>query len=428
MISLSALLSYIDTPMTAVFLMVSIFLSCFTKFPQLRKFKKFLQILTSKQASVSHKHTVTPLQALFTAMSTSLGMGSIAGPPLAIAVGGPGALFWLVVYAFFGSASKYAEVVFAVKFRQKAPDGTIIGGPTSYLWQVHRYLAYWYGGLTLILFAGWSGLQAKTLAEVYSTLGVPDYITGLTTATLVFFMLLGGAKRIGEFSSKLVPIMCITYLFASLFILFQDISLLREMITLVFKHAFSTTAATGGFLGATVMGALRQGIFKGVFVTEAGMGTAAIPHAMSDTKYPVNQGILAMYSVAIDTFFCLISGFVTLVTGVWTSGVISNTLIFEAFKIGLPTIGPFILIFSLTLFITGTAIGNSFNGSKNFAFLTNNRGIVGYYGFVAMLTLTGAIAYTPTLWNIMELLLPVTALPNLIGITILTIRYRKELI
>lgn len=428
MICLSTIIEYIDAPMALVFLTSSIFLSILTKFPQLRNLKNFFKIITSKQATVSHKNTVTPLQALFTAMSTSLGMGSIAGPPLAIAIGGPGALFWLVVYAFFGSVSKYAEVFFAIKFRQKAEDGTIIGGPTAYLWQINKFLAYWYGALTLILFAGWSGLQAKTLAEVYATFGMPDYVTGLCMASLVFFMLLGGAKRIGEFSSKLVPVMCITYLIASIIILTHDITILGQAFKAIFTQAFSTTAATGGFVGATVMTALRQGIFKGVFVTEAGMGTAAIPHSMADTNNPKNQSILAMYSVAIDTFFCLISGFVTLVTGVWMSGKISNALIFDAFKVGLPTVGPFILIFSLTLFVLGTAIGNSFNGSKSFAFLTNNKGILYYYGFVAMLIMTGAVAYTPTLWAVMELILPLTALPNLIGITILAIKYRKELI
>jgi AGCS family alanine or glycine:cation symporter len=361
-------------------------------------------------------------------MSTSLGMGSIAGPPVAIAIGGPGALFWLVVYAFFGCVAKYTEVVLAVKFRQTAPDGTIIGGPTSYLWQVHHYLAYWYGALTLVLFAGWSGLQSKTLAEIYLTLGIPEYITGIGAAILAFFMLMGGAKRIGEFSSKLVPFMCITYLCSSLIILLQDLALLQEMISLVFTKAFSATAATGGFVGASTFTALRHGIFKGVFVTEAGMGTAAIPHAQTDSKIAKNQGILAMYSVAIDTFFCLISGFVTLVTGVWTSGVISNALIFEAFKIGLPAVGSYMLIFSLTLFIVGTLIGNGFNGSKNFAFLTNNRWITWYYVFVAILIMFGAVAYTPTLWAMMEILLPLAALPNLLGITILALRHRKELL
>lgn len=428
MISLSTIIDYIDAPMTLVFLFSSVFLSILTKFPQLRNFKKFFKIITSKQAQVSHKNTVTPLQALFTAMSTSLGMGSIAGPPLAIVIGGPGALFWLVIYAFFGSVSKYTEVFFAIKFRQKTKDGTIIGGPTAYLWQINKFLSYWYGAFTLVLFAGWSGLQAKTLAEVYATFGIADYITGLGMASLVFFMLLGGAKRIGEFSSKLVPIMCITYLLASIFILTKDMSVLYHSFTSIFTQAFSYTAATGGFVGATFMSAVRQGIFKGVFVTEAGMGTAAIPHSMADTHNPKNQSILAMYSVAIDTFFCLISGFVTLVTGVWTSGKISNALIFEAFKIGLPTVGPFILIFSLTLFVLGTAIGNSFNGSKSFAFLTQNKGILYYYGFVALLIMTGAVAHTPTLWDIMEILLPITAIPNLIGIIILATKYRKELI
>jgi len=265
------------------------------------------------------------------------------------------------------------------------------------------------------------------LAETYNRLGVSEYLTGVVIASFVFYMLIGGAKRIGKFSEKLVPFMCATYLCASLIILLQDIPLLGEMFMLVLNSAFTPTAATGGFIGATALMGMRQGVFKSAYVTEAGLGTAAFPHSMADTERATDQGVLGMYSVAIDTFFCLISGFLVLVTGVWTSGVTSNTIIFDAFNIGLPTVGPAILIFSLTLFVIGTAIGNSFNGSKGFGFFTNNRYLTGYYVFVAGVIMLGAIADTPTLWMIMEFILPLAALPNLIGIIYLTIKHRTEL-
>jgi len=425
------LLQNIDTIcaiMSIILLVVGVFLSCYIKFPQLKNFKNFLQIIKSKKATESTTNTMSPVQALSTAISTSLGIGSMAGVPLAITIGGPGALFWIVAYAFFGSVTKFIEVVFAVKYRSRAADGSIIGGPTSYLMQVHPVLAYWYGGLTLILFAAWSGMQAKTIAEIYARVGVPEYMTGLTISIFTLYMLIGGAKKIGKFSTILVPSMCTLYLLASLFILLQDIPLLGEVFILVITKAFTPTAASGGFIGASAMIGIRQGILKSAFITEAGIGTAAIPHAMADTNSPINQGILAMYSVVIDTFFCLISGFVVLVTGVWQSGVTSNTLIYDAFEIGLPQIGPMILFVIITLFAIGTTLGNSFNGSKSFGFFTNNKYLTYYYIFVAIMITLGSIVDTSTLWSAMELILPLTALPNLIGIVYLVIKDRKEFI
>lgn len=427
MISLIECIDVIHISMTMILLFTGIFLTCFIRFPQLRNFNRFIKIISSNQMNESTKNTISPLQALLTAMSTSLGSGNIVSPPLAIAIGGPGALFWIFIYAFFGSVTKFAEVTFSIKYRKRAADRSIIGGPTTYLEQVHPFLAYWYGATALILFAGWSSLQAKTLAETYGRLGVSEYVTGFVTSLFVFYMLIGGAKRVGQFSEKLVPIMCATYLGVSLIILLQDIPLLGEMLMLVISNAFTPTAATGGFLGATALMGMRQGVFKAAYVTEAGLGTAAFPHSLADTENATDQGVLGMYSVAIDTLFCLISGFIVLVTGVWTSGVTSNTIIFDAFNIGLPTVGPAILIFTLTLFVIGTAIGNSFNGSKSFGFFTNNKYLTVYYVFVACMLMFGAIANTTTLWFIMEIILPLAALPNLIGIVYLAIVHRKEL-
>jgi len=418
----------IRTITSLTLLLVGIFLSCLLLFPQMRNLYNFLEIISSKQAKESTKNTISPLQALLTAISTSLGTGSIAGVPLAIAIGGPGALFWIVAYAFFGSVTKFSEVVFAIKYRTRAVDRSIIGGPTSYLWHVHPLLSYWYGALTLILFAGWSGMQAKTLAEVYSRLGVNEHITGVVMALFVLYMLIGGAKRIGKFSSLLVPIMCSIYLLASLFILLQNLSALGNAIFLIFTKAFTPTAATGGFIGASAIVGMRQGVLKSAFVTESGLGTAAIPHALADTNSAKNQGILAMYSVAIDTFFCIISGLVVLTTGVWQSNQTNNTLIYDAFQRGLPGVGPIILIISITLFAIGTALGNSFNGSKSFGFFTNNKYLKLYYAFVAIIIMLGSVMQTSTLWDIMEFILPLTALPNLIGIVYLSIKFRAELL
>lgn len=426
--SLIELLRMADSPIALSFLATGIILSFMTKFPQLRKIQQFFKIISSRDVNKSSKNTISPLQALFTAMSTSLGMGTIIAPPLAVTIGGPGALFWIAVYSFFGSVTKYVEVAFAVKYKRYAKDGTIIGGPTGYLYQIHPWLADWYGLLTIFLFSSWTALQAKSMAVTYEYLNIPDYITGLLMASFVFFMLIGGAKRIGEFSSKLVPFMCTIYFIACCLIIFADLTILKNALCSIFSHAFTSTATTGGFVGSTLMISMRQGIMKSAFITEAGVGTAAIPHALAETDSPTNQGILAMYSIIGDTFFCLLSGVVTLVTGVWTLGRISNDLPYLAFQKALPTIGATIYTATVTLFIIGTAIGNSLNGSKSFAFFTNNRYMYAYYKFVGLCIFLGAIVEAPTLWSISEqIIMPLIVLPNIIGIIILTVRHRKEI-
>lgn len=418
----------IDTPMAFLLLAVGIFLSILTKFPQVRNFRNFITFLRSNKTDGKQKNTMTPTQALFTAMSTSLGMGCIAVPPLAVAVGGPGALFWLVVYSFFGCVTKFTEVVFSLHFKSVSKSGYVFAGPTGYLSKVHNFWAYLYSFLTLFLFAGWSGLQSKTLSSIYfSYLSIPEYITGLIMAIVTIALLSGGSKTIGRLSSKLVPIMCTLYFGISFFILCKHASILIPTIKLIFTSAFNPTAAVAGFMGSTALNGLREGTFKGAFITEAGLGTAAIPHSLAETNKPTNQGILAMYSVAADTFFCLISGMIALVTGVWTSGIYSNALIFHAFKIGLPGFGPLVLVFIITLFIIGTTIGNSFNGSQSYLFITNNRWIRLYHALVVAMIFIGAVAETETLWLLMEMILPLVALSNVICLIYLAIKNRKVL-
>lgn len=427
MISLKELLLFINIPVSMLLLGAGIFLSLLTRFPQFRSFGRFLHIISSKDAHASTDNTISPLQALLTAMSTSLGMGTIIAPPLAIAIGGPGALFWILVYATFGCVTKFVEVTLAVKYKRYASDGTIIGGPIGYLYQVHPFLADWYGFLTIFMFSAWTALQSKSMAATYAYYSVPEWATGFTTATFVLFMLMGGAKRIGSFSAKLVPAMCLLYFTICSFILFADITLLKEAFFSIFAHAFSPAAAIGGFMGSTVWIAARQGIFKAAFVTEAGVGTAAIPHALAHTNCPTNQGVLAMYSILGDTFFCFVSGIVALVTNVWQLGRISNDLPLLAFKSVLPTIGPIAYTGVVTLFVIGTAVGNSLNGSKSFAFFTNNRYMSFYYVLVFLSIVCGAIFNATTLWDFADIIMPMIMLPHVVGLIILALRHRKEL-
>lgn len=428
MVTLKEIVYAIDVPLAFIFLSVGIYLSIFLKFPQFKNIKKFFHIIQLKKSQHSNQNTISPLHALYTAMSTSLGMGNILTPAIGIAIGGPGALFWMVIYAIFGSVTKFTEVVFAVKFKRFAKDGSIMGGPTGYLYQVHPWLANWYGILSVFLFSSWSALQSKALASTFAYHGIAEQVTGSILACFVFLMLMNGTKSIGKFASRMVPIMFILYFSSAMFILLQDMGALWTAIGSVFNHAFSPTAAIGGFLGSTAIVGLRQGIFKGAFTTEAGIGTAAIPHAYSDTDQPTNQGILGMYSIFMNTILCIISGLIALVTGVWQSGETSNQLALHAFKIALPHFGPMAITITITMCIIGATLGNSFNGSRCFGFFTNNRWMMSYYLFTSFFILIGATIDTPTLWNIADLLLPLIALPNMIGLIILSLRHKKELL
>lgn len=419
----------IGIPFTFLFLVVGIILTVKTQFPQIFAFRYFLQLIQAglKRTHTGNLKTIDAFHALFTAMATSIGIGTIVGPSLAIVVGGPGALFWLMVYAFFGSVTKLTEVVFALHFRQKTADGRILGGPAQYLKMVHPFFAQWYGFATLFLFAGWSGIQSKALAEILYKKGIAEWTTGLLLACFTFYILIGGAQRVGNIASKLVPFMFVLYVSFSLWILLHDIPALLAAFKLIFNSILTPTAPIGGFLGSTIFVALKEGVYKGVFITESGMGTSSIAHAMSDVKKPIDQGILAMYSVSADTFLCLLSGLLVLTTGIWKLGTFSNTLVFNVFEAQLPTIGPLFFIISVTLFITTTVLGNAFNGGQSFATFTRYRWIRSYYAFVAGVIFISSVTEVPLVWAIMDTVLPLVALPNLIGILILAFRHSDVL-
>ncbi|MCK5632168.1 sodium:alanine symporter family protein, partial [bacterium] len=348
----------------------------------------------------------------------------IIGPSIAIMTGGPGALFWMVSYAFFAGIIKFTEVTFALHTRSKTSTGEIISGPTQYLKLVHSFLARWYGLVIIAVFAIWSGVQSNTLASILQKENIPEWQTGLILAIIVMIVLSGGAKRVGFFASRLVPLMCLFYVSFALLILFKDLTALKAAFLSVFQNAFSPAAATGGFLGASVFAAMSAGIFKSIYATEAGLGTSAIPHSVADVKNPTDQGILAMFSVVADAFFSFMSGLVILVTGMWMVGEsgLDNTLMYEAFKMNSPALGRFVLIISLSLFVITTVIGNSFNGSQSFGSITRYRWMGLYRVFTVAIIFFGALVSVPIVWKIVDIMIILVAVPNVIGITILAFK------
>lgn len=411
-------------PSIIFFFLVSIILTIKTGFIQVRAFPRFLRLIFKGVDQQESRGTISSFHALFTAMGTTIGMGNVVSPSLAIMVGGPGALFWMIFYMFFGSVTKFCEVVFALTTRKELADGFILGGPIQYLRSVSRFLSLWYGYIIVIVLMSWSGAQANTLANIMKLEGFPDWAVGGFLATFVVIALSGGAQRVGDVASKMVPVMFVLYVTFALTIILRDPGLLMTVIKQVLHDAFTPAAALGGFMGSTILQAMREGVFRGIFITEAGLGTSSIAHSLADTKRPTDQGILAMGSMLADAFLSLLSGLLVLLTGVWTVGQFRSTLTYEVFKLNAPGLAQYVLLFSVTLFVLTTVMGNSFNGVQSFGILVNDdkRLLRLYVACTVVAIFIGALVPMRLLWNIMDTLLILAAIPNLIGILILVYR------
>lgn len=424
--------TFFAIPSTIIFFAVAVILTIRTGFLQFRGLPRFISLLSGgvkrkqEHDAKGHVTTISTFHALFAAMASTIGMGNVVGPSVAIMVGGPGALFWLLVYIFFGAASKFTEVTLALYSRVETPRG-IIGGPMQYLKLVSPRLAFWYTSVMIFLFMSWSSLQSNTLASVLSFEGVDPLLVGVTLALVTVVVLSGGAKRVGDVASKLVPLMFVLYVVFSLGILLRDIEKLRYAIQLVWRHAFSGSAPLGGFAGATLLQAMQAGIYRSILITEAGTGTSSIPHAMADTKSPVDQGLLAMFSMVSDAILSSLSGLMVLVTGVWLVGSFRSTLIYEAFKLNSSPLGNYVLVGSIALFVITTVIGNTFNGTQSFASLTQSRWLKGYITLSALAIGAGALLPVQFMWNIMDVLMTLVVIPNLIGIVILAFKLPQVL-
>jgi len=416
---------FLALPVTLLFFGVAIVLTIKTGFLQIRAFPRFIKLITQgvrakkNDENGSQVGTIGSVHALFTAMATTIGIGNIVSPSLAIISGGPGALFWLVFYILIGSSTKFTEVVFALHTRIKTDNGHIIGGPMYYLAQVQPWLAMWYGCAMAFLMAGWSGVQANTLASILAHEAVPVWITGLLLGALVWFVLQGGAQRVGNVATALVPTMFVCYVSFSLYILLSQPAALIQALKLIAQSIFTPSAAVGGL---TAFGVMRIGICRGIFITESGLGTSSIPHAMANVAKPSDQGILAMFSAGADAFLSLLSGLLVLVTGIWMQGEFRSTLVYEVFKNYSPSFGRYILMISIALFAVTTVIGNSFNGRQSFASITNFRYVQAYILFSVALIIIGSMSNSCLLWEMMDTALIFVAIPNLIGVLYLAFK------
>jgi AGCS family alanine or glycine:cation symporter len=413
-------------PMLLLIAITGIFLTLGLKAYPILNIKKGFSLLWSGRKP-NGEGDITGFNALMTSLSATIGTGNIAGVATAIAMGGPGALFWMWMIALVGMATKYAEAVLAVHYREKDENGNFVGGPMYYikngLGENWKWMATAFAFFGMIAgFGIGNGVQANSVADVmHNSFKVPELATGIIMAVLAALVLLGGIKRIATVAGKLVPIMAIAYVIGGLILLVIYFDRIPEAFSTILTHAFTPISAVGGFAGATVWAALRFGIARGVFSNEAGLGSAPIAHAAAQTNDPVQQGTIAMLGTFIDTLIiCTITGLVIVASGVWQSGESGATLTSMAFSQGLPAIGEYIVTFGLIVFAFTTLLGWSFYGEKCAEYLFGVKSTIIFRIAWVIAIPVGATFQLDLAWLVADTLNALMAIPNLVALLLLS--------
>lgn len=371
---------------------------------------------------------VNSFQSLMTALAATVGTGNIVGVATALKAGGPGALFWMWLAAFFGMATKYAEGLLAVKYRSVDKNGNIAGGPMYYiekgLGEKYRPLAVLFAlfGVLCSYFGIGTFAQVNSIVEITQlAAGIPVEYTGIVLTVLVAAITLGGLKSIARVAGKLVPTMALLYLIITIGILIFNIDALPAAIASVIESAFTPTAATGGFLGATVMMALRNGVARGVFSNESGLGSAPIVAAAAKTKWPAEQGLISMTGTFIDTIIiCTLTGLSLIVTGAWSGEFNGAAMTQQAFVSVYGNLGSLLLMIGLSLFAFTTILGWNYYGERCIEYLLGVKAILPYrLSFIGLIA-CGPFLKLEAIWVLADIVNGLMAIPNLIALLGLT--------
>ncbi len=370
---------------------------------------------------------ITPFQALMTALSATIGTGNIAGVATAIALGGPGAVLWMWLTALFGMATKYAEAVLAVQYREQDPLGQYVGGPMYYirngLGKGWRWLGWAFALFgTIAAFGIGNMVQANSVADaVESVWSISHGWTGGVLMVLTGAVILGGIRRIAQVASKLVPLMALAYFVAAGSILVLHWQELPAALQLIVTEAFGPSAISGGMAGAVVWAAIRYGVARGIFSNEAGLGSAPIAHAAARADDPVRQGMVAMLGTFIDTLVvCTLTALVILVSGLWSDGSNGAALSTAAFEASLPGYGAYIVSGGLVVFAFTTILGWSYYGERCAEFLFGVWVILPYRLLWLAAIPLGALGKLNTIWSVADVMNGLMALPNLMALLLLS--------
>ena len=382
------------------------------------------------QKDHGHHGDISHFAALMTALAATVGIGNIVGVATAISKGGPGAVFWMWMTGLVGMATKYSEAVLAVKYREHGAHG-MRGGPMYYISKGAGLP--WLGALFAIFtacacFGIGNMTQANATAKILeSTFHIPTMTTGIVLTLLTGLVILGGIKSIGKFTSLLVPVMIIGYVAASLLVIGLNIDKVPKAFALIFEYAFTPAAATGGFLGATVAAAIRMGVSRGVFSNESGLGSAPIAAAAARTKEPATQALVSMTQTFIDTLVvCTMTALVILTASSWTEGVKPELLTSASMAETLGYTGNMIVAIATALFAYSTLIGWNYYGEKAIEYLLGERAIKPYRVVFTVAVMIGALMSLDFVWNFSDLTNGLMAIPNLIGLLLLSKIIKSE--
>ena len=371
---------------------------------------------------------VNSFKALCTALAATVGTGNIVGVATAIKAGGPGALFWMWIAAFFGMATKYAECLLAVKYRTVDANGNISGGPMYYiengLGKKYKPLAVMFAafGILCAYFGIGTFAQVNSIVEITQiSAGIPVIYTGIALTVVVAAVTIGGLKSIATVASKVVPGMAVLYFFTTVGIMIVFADQVPNAIATVLNSAFNATAAQGGFLGATVMLAMRSGVARGVFSNESGLGSAPIVAAAAKTKWAAEQGLISMTGTFIDTIIiCTLTGLSLVVTGVWCGDLNGAAMTESAFTMAFPAFGSLLLLVGLVLFAFTTILGWNYYGERCVEYLLGVKAILPYRIIFILLIACGPFLKLEEIWVLADIVNGLMAIPNLIALVALS--------
>ena len=426
--------------MMAMLIAGGLFISIKSGFLQFSKFgytmKNTIGTLFKKDLHAKDKGSVSPFQAVTTALAGTIGTGSIAGLATALVLGGPGAVFWMWISALLGMVTKYSEIVLSLKYREKNEDGAYVGGPMYYIMNglKSKWLAALFAIFAMIACIGTgNATQSNSISGIMdSTFSVAPWITGIVLTVLVGAVILGGVKRIASVNEKLVPVMAVFFILASILALCFNGSRIPAAFALIFSEAFNFQAAFGGVAGYGILSAMRYGIGRGVFSNEAGLGSAPIAHAASSTKDPAQQGLWGMFEVFITTIvICTMSALVVLTSDVYMVAFEAGTkpdvsgaaLSSAAFNEALPFIGGLVISVATVFFALSTILGWAYYGEvcAGYLFKKHSRTAVWVYRAVYVaFVFIGAVAEIDIVWLIADCFNALMAVPNLVALIALS--------
>ena len=443
--AISEVMSFIYNNILSISMMVlmiaaGIFLTVRTRFFQFRRFgyvfKNTIGSLFNKNLHTKDSTSVSPFQAVTTALAGTIGTGSIAGVATALVAGGPGAIFWMWVSALVGMVTKYSEIVLSLQYREKNEKGAYVGGPMYYIERgiKQKWLAVVFAVFAMIACIGTgNATQSNSISGIVnSNFNIPGWVTGLVLTVVVGCVIIGGVKRIATINEKLVPIMAVFFILSSVVALCINIRFIPEAFGLIFKEAFNFKAAFGGVAGYGIFTAMRYGVGRGVFTNEAGLGSAPIAHSASSTKDPVKQGLWGVFEVFITTIvICTVSALIILTSGVYMDAFAAGEapeingapLTMAALNEALPYVGGAVIAISTAFFALSTILGWAYYGEVCAGYIFKKRQTVAVYAYRAVYVVfvfVGAVAQIDIVWLIADCFNALMAVPNLIALIALS--------